>query len=63
MRVTWELVVGIRRVTLVEFRRFVRFQRYFLVLYRLKTDENLIRSSFAGETSIVNVSASCVVGS
>ena len=30
--VAWELVVGRRRVTLVEFRYFARFQRRFLVM-------------------------------
>ena len=53
-----ELVVGRCRVTLVEFRYFARFQDRFLVIYRLNTNEKLMRSSFVGEPSVLNVSPS-----
>ena len=53
-----ELVVGKRRVTTVGFHYHARFQGRFLVVYRLNTKENLMRSSFVGETLVVNVSPS-----
>ena len=52
------VVVGRCRVMPEKFRYFAHFQGRFLVIYRLNSNENLIRSSFAGEPSIVNVSAS-----